>query len=83
MYFLLFVSHVLLFKFFFNLFYVSERFVCMDVCALHACSATWRPEGIRSPRTGVTDVVGLHGVLGTETGPLEEQSMPLTTGPPL
>lgn len=40
--------------FFFNLFYVSERFVCMDVCALHACSATWRPEGIRSPGTGVT-----------------------------
>ena len=54
----------------------------MSVPYMHA-SATWRPEGIRSPRTGVTDVVGLHGVLGTETGPLEEQSVPLTTGPPL
>lgn len=70
------------FLFFFNLFYVPERFVCMDVCALHACSATWWPEGNRSPRTGVTDV-DFHGVLGTEIGPLEEQSMPLTTGPPL
>ena len=59
-------------------------FACLSMYHVCAWCLWWPEEGIGSPGTGVTDSCELPcGCWELNPGPLEEQSVLLTTGPSL